>query len=946
MLVLLCAGCPKNVLNPQNLAFTSADRSSGNALYDNTTGATAGTTTETSTSTERTVVEPDVIRRVGNLMYVLNQYRGLTIVDLDTDKLVAQAPTYGYPRDLYLVGNRAYVLVGYASKYTVKDNTISIDLGSKLYVLDVSAPAQTSIISTFDLSGDFIDSRMVGDVLYALNSQYTWSWDTSGGVVSTSGTTTSAASGSSSGSVGAARVSPASVTKQATSSSTVTSVDLADPANIHVVDTLSLDGYGSTIQATPAALFVAASDWNTNLTTITYVDIADPAGKIAVRGNIAVQGYVADQYKMDAWNGVLRVVSNTSWMSRNVYVTTVDLANPDALKALGETAITDAAGETLFATRFDGPRAYIVTYYMKDPLFILDLSDPTKPALAGKLEVPGWSTYIEPQGDRLVALGVDDSDSQRRISISLFDVADATKPALLDRKSFGENWSWSSAYSDVKALTVLDDAILVPFSGWTDTGGFERLQILGYTHDTLTLDGYVDVRGDVVRSFEYGANYYAVTNEQLAVIDASDPTSPTVTKTVTLAENLVDYLELSATVGVELLTRYEDGSTTLRTVAPDGAVLGEITTDIGSYRTAFVRGASVVLVGTEWDSTSGNSFYRVVAADCSTAAAPAIAVDLKVDVQPYWGYYWWNYYGGVMPMVAEAATATSTAISSIAMPYYYWWPWGGASTDSAFLTDKILTLRCSASAYDSTIGSATATQGLALVDLDQGAVVTKVGLGYDAVTSVNQTGNLIYIGTKQSAGADSAGRAYCAYFLQAFNPVTVQAGTAVNVPGDFLQYDPASKVLTLLDTQYKTDGVWTVTRVLNTVSWDGGAAITPLSNLTLSDNAGTLKAAGAKIYFDAWDQGTVLGSVTVGADGALAFGSKVTVGSGWAYLTAAQGGNAYVIVNGGAIAQYNFAGDPALKTLVQVMNAPNRIRFGAAAAYAPLGYAGLAVLPY
>ena len=124
----------------------------------------------------REVVEPDVVRLAGNLLYVLNQYRGLTIVDLDAETIVAQVQTYGYPRDLYLVGNRAYVLVGQASNYTTDGDTVGFDVQSRLYVVDVSDPAQAAVLGTFDLEGDLVDSRLVGDVLYAVCAEYQWYW--------------------------------------------------------------------------------------------------------------------------------------------------------------------------------------------------------------------------------------------------------------------------------------------------------------------------------------------------------------------------------------------------------------------------------------------------------------------------------------------------------------------------------------------------------------------------------------------------------------------------------------------------------------------------------------------------------------------------------------------------------------------------------------------------
>ena len=45
----------------------------------------------------------------------------------------------------------------------------------------------------------------------------------------------------------------------------------------------------------------------------------------------------------------------------------------------------DASGDSLYATRFDGARAYIVTYFTVDPLFVIDLSDPSAPKRQAQL---------------------------------------------------------------------------------------------------------------------------------------------------------------------------------------------------------------------------------------------------------------------------------------------------------------------------------------------------------------------------------------------------------------------------------------------------------------------------------------------------------------------------------------------------------------------------------
>ena len=122
-LIVLTAslGCP---LPPKTvLEFTSADVRGNNGpitLDDALEGApSAGEAEGDGASVTREVVEPDIIRRDGSLLYVLNQYRGLTIADLDTQEILSQVSTRGYPRDLYIEAGRAYVLVSYAQDVTV-----------------------------------------------------------------------------------------------------------------------------------------------------------------------------------------------------------------------------------------------------------------------------------------------------------------------------------------------------------------------------------------------------------------------------------------------------------------------------------------------------------------------------------------------------------------------------------------------------------------------------------------------------------------------------------------------------------------------------------------------------------------------------------------------------------------------------------------------------------
>ena len=77
-----------------------------------------------------------------------------------------------------------------------------------------------------------------------------------------------------------------------------------------------------------------------------------------------------------------------------------------------------------------------MTFRNVDPLWTIDLEDPTNPTIMGELEVPGVSTYIHPlsSGDLLTigmpggenGLGLDWSHTQ----ISLFNLSNLNDPTL------------------------------------------------------------------------------------------------------------------------------------------------------------------------------------------------------------------------------------------------------------------------------------------------------------------------------------------------------------------------------------------------------------------------------------------------------------------------------------------------------------------------------------
>lgn len=125
--------------------------------------------------------------------------------------------------------------------------------------------------------------------------------------------------------------------------------------------------------------------------------------------------------------------------------------------------------EDIYAVRFIEDKAYIVTFEVFDPLYVIDLSDQQAPFIAGSLEIPGFSSYLQPLKNDLI-LGVGQSVEFVRIprtgeqpieipvqggmKVSLFDARDPANPVELT--SLVTPDAYTPVEFDYKALTVLE----------------------------------------------------------------------------------------------------------------------------------------------------------------------------------------------------------------------------------------------------------------------------------------------------------------------------------------------------------------------------------------------------------------------------------------------------------------------------------------------------------
>ena len=150
----------------------------------------------------------------------------------------------------------------------------------------------------------------------------------------------------------------------------------------------------------------------------------------------SVPGYIHSEYSLDADSGYLRVASTDTpnWMlgeSRADMASSITILEPQGSELVPVGSLGGIGrGETIQGIRFVDDIAFVVTFLFTDPLFTIDLSDPTRPRLRGELVVPGFSGYLHPLGaGAILGIGVEGSGG----AVSIYDVGDLDNPTLAQR---------------------------------------------------------------------------------------------------------------------------------------------------------------------------------------------------------------------------------------------------------------------------------------------------------------------------------------------------------------------------------------------------------------------------------------------------------------------------------------------------------------------------------
>jgi len=429
------------------------------------------------------VDEADIVKSDGEYLYVVSSPYIYIVKAYPADQAEVVSKiefneTYGV--QIYVNEDKLVVLANYYPYLTFDDGEMAVidtfvpypyveETFVKVY--DITDRANPVLSRTVTTNGTMFGSRMIGDYVYVVVNQFIMQPRVNGTEVYME-VTLPTISGDTTRQILPTEIYYIDVPDVSYQLTTIIAVNVMNDAQEPTYEPF-LTGYSTNMYVSLNNMYLAAPNTNwyfildgedePRQETLVYrIELNQEQVNILSEGT--VPGYVLNQFSMDEYNGYFRVATTTNnflWRTfaaestskNNVYVLDMNLDVVGELEDL-------APGEQIYSARFMGDRLYLVTFRNIDPLFVIDLSNPTAPTVLGELKVTGYSGYLHPYdenhiigiGKETIAADREDFAWYQGVKISLFDVSDVSNPVEVDIVEIGDRGTDSPILHDHKAL--------------------------------------------------------------------------------------------------------------------------------------------------------------------------------------------------------------------------------------------------------------------------------------------------------------------------------------------------------------------------------------------------------------------------------------------------------------------------------------------------------------
>ena len=339
------------------------------------------------------------------------------------------------------------------------------DVYTYINVYDVSNKANPVLTRNFTVSGSYFDSRMIGNYVYAIITESV-SVDSNGTVNLPIVFAATDASN-----VAPTRILYIPTPEYYYTYTTVVGLNILDNSQAPANTTIMMGG-SSEMYVSASNIYITTATWyDSNQNTNIYrISINQTAMTAQAKGSVV--GSPINQYAMDEYNGYFRIAT-TTWIQDNA--TTSDGAVFQVSRQVNSIYVLNSAlnvvgklekfkmDENLYAVRFMGSKCYVVTAKQTDPFFVIDMSNPAAPKIAGQLKIPGYSSFLYPMDEtHIIGLGKENST----VKLSLFDVSNVNAPTEIAKYMVNASYSDSSALYDPHAFLydAAKQTLIIPVS--------------------------------------------------------------------------------------------------------------------------------------------------------------------------------------------------------------------------------------------------------------------------------------------------------------------------------------------------------------------------------------------------------------------------------------------------------------------------------------------------
>ena len=400
------------------------------------------------------VDEEDIVKTDGGYIYYISD-NNLIISETGDNMRILSQISYNnqdnismYPIGMYVDGNKLIVIFNkyqtpnyLNSTYIMYDMMYLRDEKTKIITYDITNKEEPIVYNEFEIDGNYISSRMVDNTVYLITNKYIYAnyykdddkyeylvQKYSNGI---------------NGEDKKILLSDICYIPESEDSSylNIIAYDTQTKSDAKITTIL---GAGHNVYANKSNIYVTRGKNDTKENQDGTIDFKYKTliykfsinGKnIQYEANGEVLGNILSQYSMDEYNGNFRIAVTQN----SIQDTTTSLYVLDAkLDQIGKIEnLVD--NERIYAVRFIGEKGYVVTFREMDPLFIIDLSNPMNPYVAGELELPGYSTYLHPYDENhIIGIGEDVEVKRNQygneymerngMKLSMFDISDASNP--------------------------------------------------------------------------------------------------------------------------------------------------------------------------------------------------------------------------------------------------------------------------------------------------------------------------------------------------------------------------------------------------------------------------------------------------------------------------------------------------------------------------------------